>query len=369
MEEKLITIIVLPYSQAQVLKTKLEENDIDCDLEELTLVEGTTSYSVKVKILEEQLKKAVPVLNEFLGKKELIVEEPVEKEDRHILVPVDFTPVSLKTSKLAINIASHLDIKLVFMHCYINPIIHSIPYSDVYVYDSTLLLQMDTAEKTANENFQDFITTLSESVGIERWKSIKTEFIIKAGYADEDILAYAHNNNSQLIVIGTGGDDKYSKVVGSVTADIIYNAHVPVLVVPEKSPVKEIEEFNRILYATNFDEKDFNAIDKLMNLLKPFDVKLICVHVARDDGQEWDEAKLEGMKEILKDRYEDKDFDCRLIIGEDIAEELEKFIAEEDIDILSLTTHKRNMISRLFNPSFARKMVFHTRTPLLVFHA
>ncbi len=138
---------------------------------------------------------------------------------------------------------------------------------------------------------------------------------------------------------------------------------------PEKTPVKEIDEINRVLYATNFDEKDFAVIDKLMNLLHAFNVKLICVHVGQGDNHEWDSAKLEGMKDILKEKYNNKDFDCRLIVNEDIADALERFIDEEDVDILSLTTHKRNMISRLFNPSFARKMVFHTKTPLLVFHA
>ena len=47
----------------------------------------------------------------------------------------------------------------------------------------------------------------------------------------------------------------------------------------------------------------------------------------------------------------------------------DKFIHENNIDIISLTTHKRNIFARLFNPSIARKMVFHTETPMLVFHA
>jgi nucleotide-binding universal stress UspA family protein len=170
-----------------------------------------------------------------------------------------------------------------------------------------------------------------------------------------------------LIVMGTGGES--ASVIGSITADIIYNAKVPVLVIPEETPEKELREFNRVLYATNFDEKDFLVIEKLVGLLKPFDAKVFCVHVGKSGESEWDKVKLEGMKDVLKESYEEKDFDCRLIVGDDILEALETFIEKENIDVLSLTTHKRNMISRLFNPSVARKMVFHTHTPLLVFHA
>jgi len=253
------------------------------------------------------------------------------------------------------------------MHCYINPVIHSVPYADVYVYDSTLLARMDNAEKNANESFREFIKKLSGEIGKEKWQTVKSDFIIKPGYADEDILGYAEENQSRLIVMGTGGEA--GLIMGSVTADVIYNAKVPVLVVPEDSPEISVENLNKVLYATNFDEKDFAAIDKLVGLLKPFNTQIFCVHVGKGEKSEWDKARLEGMKEVLKDKYPQKEFSCRLIVGEDLPETLNKFIEEEKIDIISLTTHKRNMISRLFNPSVARKMVFHSKTPLLVFHA
>lgn len=368
MESKLVTIIVLPYSKAQILKSKLEEEEIECVLEDLSLIEGSSSYSVKVKVLEENIQKAQDVLDDFIGQKITPVAEQPEESERHILVPVDFSPGSLKVSKMAFNVAGHLNVKLVFMHCYINPMVNSIPYSDVYVYDSALLLQMEDAEKNANKNLRQFIIDLSEEIGKEKWESVTSEFIIKAGYADEDILAYAHQNSSQLIVIGTG-QTKTQKVVGSVTADVIYNARVPVLVIPEKTREKDIAQIHKVLYATNFDEKDFNAIDKLITILKPFDVQVICAHVGKEGEKDWHSARLKGMREVLKEKFSDKEFSCRLLSGDDVPEALEKFIEEEDIDILSLTTHKRNMISRLFNPSFARKMVFHTHTPLLVFHA
>lgn len=368
MEDKLVTIIVLPYSKAQMLKSQLEENEIECVLEDLSLIEGSSSYSVKIKVLEKNIQKSIPVLDEFIGKKVSVTKKEPKDFERHVLVPVDFSPVSYNVSNMAFNIARHLNIKLIFMHCYVNPVVHSIPYSDVYTYDTALLLQMKYTENNAHRNLQKFVTELSENIGKELWESVETEFIIKAGYADEDILAYAHKNKSQLIVMGTG-QTKQENVVGSVTADIIYNADVPVLVIPEESPVKNIEEIKRILYATNFDDKDFAVVENLITLLKPFDVQVICVHVGREKGKEWETAKLEGMKKMLKEKYTDKEFDCKLIVGKDIAEQLENFIKVKKVDILSLTTHNRNMISRLFNPSFARKMVFHTHTPLLVFHA
>ena len=286
-----------------------------------------------------------------------------------ILVPVDFSISSEKACKMAFNIASHLEIKLVFMHSFINPLIHSIPFSDVYAYDSALLTKVENAEKKANKNFQDFVSKMADEIGKEKWETVTTEFIIKSGYADEDILTYSHENRSQLIVIGNSGNSVQTGTIGSTAVDIMYNAQVPVLVVPENTPVQELKDFSTILYATNFDEKDFVVLDKLMSILFPFDIKVVCAHVGYAKGNGWDLAKLNGMKDILKEKYRSESFECKLIIGNNTLDSLEKFIKDEKIDILSLTTHKRNMISRLFNPSLARKMAFHSNTPLLVFHA
>ncbi len=369
MEEKLITIVVLPYSKALILKMRFEAKEIECDLENINLIEGAASSTVRVKILEKDLKNAVPILDDFLGKKTVVSKNQNKLHERHILVPIDFSENSKKASKMAFNIASHLQVNLVFMHSYINPLIHSIPFSDVYAYDSALLTKIEYAEKNANEHFQEFMSKLADEIGKGKWETITTEFIIKSGYADEDILAYSKQNKSQLIVMGSSGNSAQSGTVGSVAVDVMYNASVPVLIVPESTPEQDLKHFSNILYATNFDEKDFVALDKLMAILYPFDIKVICAHVGQPTGDGWDLAKLNGMKDILKEKYRSDEFDCKLIVGNNILDSLEHFIEDENIDILSLTTHKRNMISRLFNPSLAKKMMFHSNTPLLVFHA
>lgn len=43
-------------------------------------------------------------------------------------------------------------------------------------------------------------------------------------------------------------------------------------------------------------------------------------------------------------------------------------IKSNHIDIITLTSYKRNIFSRLFNPGIARKMIFHSDTPLLVIY-
>jgi len=369
MEEKLVTLVVLPYSKAHIFKTMLEDKGIDCELEYVNLIQGDTSATVRFKILEKDISKAVRELEEFLGSKPNRATKAPKDIDKQILVPIDFSKASLKAAKIAVDIARQRKTDLVFIHSFINPIIHSIPYGDIYAFDSSALFKIEHAEENARKDFKKFIKKLMNEVGEETWKAIKTDFIIKSGYAEEDILAYARKNHPRLIVVGGGGDNYPHGIVGSVTADIMYNANVPVLVIPKDAPEKKVSEIHDVLYATNFDEKDFPAIEKLMDLLEPFDIKLTCVHVGEPRMNGWDLARLEGMKELMHKKYEERNFTCMLLEGNDVLETIESYIKNAKVDMLSLTTHKRNMIARLFNPSIARKMVFHSHTPLLVFHA
>jgi nucleotide-binding universal stress UspA family protein len=304
----------------------------------------------------------------MLGVKPFREETAADKRERNILVPVDFSIHSEKACKMAVNIAEKLKSKIILMHCYINPVIHSIPFSDIYAYDSTLLSKMEYSEENANTQFQKFVTKVANEIGKEKWKSLSPEYIIKSGYPEDDILAFANKHHTELIIMGSGGKNAPYGTLGSIAADIMYSAALPVLIVPEKTPEKVLDKFSNVLYATNFDEKDFTSLDKLMRILKPFDIKLKCVHVGQPHGDGWDMARLEGMKDVLYKKYKNHEFQCHLILGKDIPGSLEKFIQEEKVDIISLTTHKRNMITRLFNPSLAKRMVFHTNTPLLVFH-
>lgn len=367
MNEKLITLVVLPYSKAHILKMRLEAREIECQLENVHLIEGSTSSTVRVKIMEKDIPEALPELDYLLGLKPDTVKPA--KTERQILIPVDFSDVSLRAARMAFNIAVHLDAQLVIMHSYVSPVKFAIPYGEIYHFDSSMLLQSKEAEKEANTGFSNFINELVQLIGIEPWEKQKPEYIIKPGFASEDILAFAREHQPRLIVVGRGGDTSWAGAVGSVTADVMYNAPVPVLVVPEEMEDKRITDFKEVLYATDFDAKDFSALDKLMALLRHFEMSLTCAHVGQPDAYGWDLARLEGMKDILHKKYESKKFECKLIMGNDVLQTLESYIKDEEVDLLALTTHKRNMIVRLFNPSLARKMVFHTHVPLLVFHA
>jgi len=364
MEEKIITIAMLPYSKAEVLRSMLEAKGISCTLENVNLIQGAVATGVKVKINAKDLQKAFPVLDKLLGKLE---KNPLQTENS-ILVPVDFSDYSLKVAGVAVTISQKLDAGLIFYHVIPQPDYFSIPYSDVIPFDIGLYHHLKEREEAVQENFKQLMKQLSDQVGEENWNKLKIEQIVKMGYPEEDILNYTDVHPSRLIVMGTKGAGK-DHIMGSTTAGVIYKANVPVLVVPEDAPELWLNSLKKVVYATNFDDSDFMSINKLLGLLKPFDTELTCLHIGAADQKEWDEAKLKSMSKALKKNYSDARLSCKIVEGDDVLTTLEQYIDENEVDILALTTHKRNMITRIFNPSVAKKMVFHLKTPLFVFHA
>jgi len=366
MDEKLITLASLPYSKAEILRSLLESEGIVCFLENVDFLQDAMDTGVSIRIYEKDARQAFPILERMLGK---VISDPVKREN-YVLIPVDFSSYSLKAALVGFDIAEKLGSKMVLYHSSPNPEFLTIPYSDVIVYDSALFLNYEMTEKETNKKFEDFLNKLTPLIDNHRWKKAKPEYIVKVGEAEDDILSYIQIHPPKLIVMGIrGGDAQSGDLIGSTTAAVIFNAKVPVLAIPEKTPDNWLQNFKKIVYATNFEASDFIAIDRLLKLMAPFETKVICLHVDQGNKTNLNEARLEGLKEALCEKYPGAAFECSLIHNKNLPEAIDHFIQENQIDVLALTTHRRNLLTRLFNPSIARKMVLHSQTPLLIFHA
>lgn len=366
MQDDLITLASLPYSKAEILHSLLKSEGIDCFLESVDFLQRGMDTGVRIRIFEKDAWQAFPILEKMLGK----TTSDKSKRENYVLVPVDFSDYSLKAAIVGFDIAEKLESNMVLYHSSPRPEYLTIPYSDVIVYDSALFLNYEMTEKMTNQKFEAFLNKLTAVIDYQRWKKAKPEYIVKIGEADDDILSYIEIHPPKMVVMGIRGvDAETGDLMGSTTASVIFNTKVPVMAIPENTPANWVNDFKRVAYATNFESIDFVAIDKLLKLLKPFECKVICLHVNKGENGTLDEAMLEGMREALCEKYPYAEFDCRLVHNKSLPDAIDHFIQDNQINVLAMTTHKRNLLTRIFNPSIAREMVLHSQTPILVFHA
>jgi len=157
-------------------------------------------------------------------------------------------------------------------------------------------------------------------------------------------------------------------LIGSVTAEIIERNDVPTLAIPEDVEWgKNLSTLN-IAYATNFDQKDLVAFQSMIDLFANVTLRVFMVHINQKEDS-WDEIKLAGIKDYFKKHYPEVEIEYSLLQDNDVLKALDEYVKEKHIDVISLNTRKRNLLTRIFNPSIARKMIFHARTPMLIFHS
>ena len=284
-----------------------------------------------------------------------------------VLLPVDFSDYSKKAGKVALEWALRLNAELMVINVYYAPPLNNFSFTDTFVNEIPFDDATENLEEQAKDELDEFVKYLQKK---NNGNHIVIKHELLSGIAEDEILYFSKEYNPTVIIMGTRGKDRKAiDLIGSVTAEVAEKSNVPVLAIPEDFDYKGIDNIRNILYATNFEETDFVALQKLNTIVKPLDVRIFFVHVGLKGGKQWDVMKLEGLKSYINKLVPEVEVNCDLIEAEDFWVGLESYIQREKIDIISFTTYRRSLVARILYPNIGRKMLFQTTTPMLVFHA
>lgn len=369
-EDRLITVAIHTFEQAQILKTRLESEGIETYIYNVNLVQPAVSSGVRVRIKESDLPKALSIIEHMdLGKDTLSAHSSQSFKRKTILVPVDFSDYSLKACEIAFRLAQSVDHDVTIFSSYYSPVYSGMPIFESIPYknsDDDPLARMLKRTEADMSNLENLLNKQMSKGDLPR---VKFSTVIRQGIPEDEITAYSEESKPSLIVMGTRGKDrKEQELIGSVTAEIIERNDVPTLAIPEDVEWgKNLSTLN-IAYATNFDQKDLVAFQSMIDLFANVTLRVFMVHINQKEDS-WDEIKLAGIKDYFKKHYPEVEIEYSLLQDNDVLKALDEYVKEKHIDVISLNTRKRNLLTRIFNPSIARKMIFHARTPMLIFHS
>lgn len=373
MEEKLVTLAILTYTKAQILKNVLENEGIETYIHNVNQIQPVVSSGVRLRIKESDLPKALKITESSVWLAESIVGEgmpKVENESKKVLIPVDFSGYSMKACEFGFNIAKAYGAEVVLLHVYFTPIYaSSLPYGDVFNYQISDEEAIRTVIQKVHSDLNALSDKIKEKVASGEYPDVKYTCVLREGIPEEEILRYNKEQRSRIIIMGTRGkNQKDIDLIGSVTAEVIERSRTTVLAIPENTPFNEFGEVKRVAFITNFDQRDLIAFESFINSWKPFRFSVSLIHLAgvKDAKDTWNEIKLAGIKEYFNKQYPELEIQYDVVMNDDFLKSLDQYIETNQIDIITLTSYKRNIFARLFNPGIARKMIFHTDTPLLV---
>ena len=373
MEDKLITLAILTYSKAQILQSVLENEGIESYIHNVNLIQPVISSGVRVRIKESDLPQALKIIesSSWLSSEILHEESPASPKASHVLIPIDFSPYSLKACDFGFRVAAKMHVDVVLLHVHFTPIyIPSLQYStdNFGIPSIENASNMRSIMETVHKEMEDLAKIIDKKIEDGIYPKVKYTCLLREGVPEEEILSYARHEKPLIIVMGTRGEHQENlELIGSVTAEVIERSPVFVYAIPEQAPSKSIEDIHKVALFTSFDQRDLIAFDSLIQTFKENRFEVTFIHInSHEEKRKWNEITLAGIKEYFKKQYPQIEFNYLTVGEENLLSNLDQFVQEHQIDVICTSNYKRNVFARLFNPSIARKMLFHANTPLLI---
>lgn len=369
MKNDLLTLAIHTVPKANILKQILEDSGITVFLENFEhsdneLCSGNRRF---VKIKSNDLTKALAIIEEnrlfSYNDKQT---QAIDDGRRRILVAVDFSDYSLKACQIAFSIAKEVNAKVKILHVY-----HNIYYPSHLPFADSLKKNPD--EGLLNKTRRQMLSLCMDidgKIAEKKWDSINYSYSLREGLVEEEIESFVHEYKPFLLVLGTKGENNnQSSILGSVTADVIEMINIPVLAIPESTPINSTKDIKHVVFLTSLQSRDFNSFSILLNnFITNKDVKITLMHVKKTskEDEKWIETQLQNIGEHFKGIYPQLNITYKLIDSTDIVQSVNEYVEKENVTIICLNTRKRNLLERIFLPSVSRKVLIDSDKAILV---
>lgn len=261
---------------------------------------------------------------------------------KHILIPTDFSPTSIKAAIFAMDLYGTEDVRYTLLNAYLKP-----------AYRNALLpLTVDT-ERAARNGLQRVERRLRKHAGKVRISRIAT-FHELARAIEELHWAKAVD----LVVMGTQGEGNYGRVGHNTTA--VVTGDVPAAIaVPsqwEPAPIKHI------LFADDGQGITLASLAPLVEIAERTGARITVMHVGSNSG---DPRSKEHLRK-LSTAFGSIKHSFVTIDSAGVTEAMDKMVVEQEIQLVAVLRRKRSFWDRIFQGSTSKRMALHTTVPLLV---
>ncbi|MCK3684484.1 universal stress protein [Maribellus sp. YY47] len=370
MENQLITLLRIKTAYlGSFVKDKLEEHGFEVFFtnEGLTLGEKYDPREVLLKVKAGQSEKAIATLLQL--HKEFDLDEIRDmgeiKQLKKILVPVKISDCCFDLCEYAIGLASRQNAEVKILYVYPDPTFADSQKSTTS-WEKIVNMQLKEAFDKAQLKLVEFSKELKARIPKELMRSVKVHYRMLKGTPVNVITESCKRYKPDVVVMGTRQDKEGNgEFCGKTLMKVIENTQYPVLGVPEGAKFKSKAKIN-VMYATDFYESDNSSLNKLLEILKSYDKKIYCVHIATKNDLSL-QKKIDELNTFLKSDYPDVDITCVSTESESVPKGLDDFIESHDIDLISLSKQKHSAFYRMFHSDLVEAMVSSKKIPMLIF--
>jgi nucleotide-binding universal stress UspA family protein len=272
---------------------------------------------------------------------------------KKILVPTDFSQGAEMAVKYAAELANKINAELVLFHATHVPVM--MPGAPMPVYDYPI-------EQFIENNLIELKKSWEKISGSLNYKILKIQYVVKTGFAGDEIKSYAQENEIDFIVMGTSGASGLRKIIGSIASDVALNAKCPVIAVPYDYP--KGSEIKKIVLAADYKKADARP-EFAAEFAKMFGAEILIYHVQKDNDlvPSAEEAEvgltLEATVKSIPHSY-------HFSVDGNVAESINTFSRENKADLLVLMPHKKNFFERIFKAAVTGEITESASIPVMI---
>ncbi len=279
---------------------------------------------------------------------------------KKILFPTDFSKIADNAFRYALRIAKQAGAEIHVLHVYELPSIRgaNLPHTMEQVYEDIKLEEF--------QNFNDKVPHLNKIKEEEHCNSVQVNYSLEQGATINTIIMTANKDKSDYIIMGTDGAKGLKAIFkGTNSGEVLENSVCPVLVVPSGTPAESLMDIENIVLTISFQPEEEKALQRIIDFAAMFGARIHCVNVDLFSS-DIEKPEMEALKRKFVD-YPNLIF--KIIQGADLEKALQKYLLENNIDILAMVTHRRNFFQELFSGSQTKKMAYHSSVPILAIQA
>jgi len=278
---------------------------------------------------------------------------------KSIAVLTDFSEQSGHAAKYALHIAKKMKVNVRFYHLQLTP---------AALYAQPVLSGQEYPEEPAIDSR---ITEFSEALASDLIKrgspgSFMPQISFYTDSADMvDVMTEIINNSetAMIVIAPLETDDLASFMISDAYSRIIDWTTVPVLVVPEHAPLRNIE---KMAFTTTLDAGDILSIAELGNLMDGFHAELMVAHL---DSNPADNNIKAAEKELNRKLY--TDLNCGGVYFRSVPDikhqkDWEWLKANKRTDLLAIAKRPKEQMTSFFKRGQSSHITHHITIPVMV---
>ncbi|MBF8150880.1 universal stress protein [Winogradskyella sp. F6397] len=270
---------------------------------------------------------------------------------KHILLPTDFSDNAWSAAVYALKLYADVECTFYFLHAW-----------SVSVNASRTYITTTYVETVKNDALRQLFELKEMSEAANSNANHSFEVILSKDYLQSAIDVAVEKHKIDLVVMGTKGASKTKEFFfGSNTVNTLKTKLCPTLVVPDEFNFVEPKQ---IAFPTDFNRFYGDELEPLKYLSGIYNSKIRILHITKNsDLTSTQEYNLSMLKVYLENHPHTfhwmPDYAKK-------TREINDFIDDLDIDILTMINYKHSFIENIMNEPVVHNIGFQPKVPFLV---